>query len=638
MAILQRYSLRLRLGLAMALIVAMSLMGMVSSLVIANLTQGAAQAINMAGSLRMQTYHLETLMLSGDTVAARQAVMAGDRQFQKTLNAPPLTDSVSQSFGSDTRREYAEVSRRWQTEMEPLLLAFAQGQGNGGAATARYAAAAPAFVKVIDGLVTALQNDTEGKTSLLRLIQGVGLFTTLVVVYLLFWAMHRGVLDPLNELLTAARRVGTGDFSYRLAHVGDDELGQLGHTLNRMSEELSKIYGQLEQRIRERTAELEQSNQSLELLYNVSKRLAEAPQAVSSYRYALQETERLMGSSHGVMCVAKRHPGGTALMLASSPDPEDARMHFCAHSTCLDCLGDGHTHIWPISGPKNPQTQVLSVPLLEQGLHYGSLSLTIADGVHVQSWQMQTVETVGRHLGVALGVAQRAAQERRIALLEERAAIARELHDSLAQSLSYSKIQVARLRACHPDGGDPRLAGIIADLGEGLDSAYRQLRELLTTFRLQLPEGGLELALLQTVDEFAAKSGIPIALNDRLSHFLLNANEEINILQIVREALANVEHHAHAHHAEVALWLEDGHAAVVRIDDDGVGLDARGSPAGHYGLAIMRERARSLGGALQVEHTKAGGTRVELQFTPAAYAGEGQSAGGTAATPAQGVS
>lgn len=637
MVILQRYSLRLRLGLAMALIVAMSLMGMVSSLVIASLTHGAAQAINMAGSLRMQTYHLETLMLSGDSAASRQAVIAADRQFQKTLNAPPLTDSVTHSFGFDTPQKYAEVSHRWRTEMEPLLLAFAQGRENGSAATQRFAASAPAFVKVINGLVTALQNDTESKTSLLRLIQGVGLFTTLVVVYLLFWAMHRGVLDPLNELLTAARRVSTGDFSYRLAHVGDDELGQLGHALNSMSEELSEIYGQLEQRIQKRTAELEQSNQSLELLYNVSKCLAEAPQAASSYRYVLQETERLTGSSHGVICVAKRHPGGTALMLASSPDPEDARLHFCAHSTCLDCLGDGHTHIWPLADPKNPPAQVLSVPLLEQGHNYGTLSLMLTDGVHAQPWQMQTIETVGRHLGVALGAAQRAAQERRIALLEERAAIARELHDSIAQSLSYSKIQVARLRACHPDGSDPRLAAIVEDLGEGLNSAYRQLRELLTTFRLQLPEGGLESALLQTVEEFSAKSGIPITLDDRLSHFLLSTNEEINILQIVREALANVEHHAHAHRAEVALWLEDGHAAVVRVDDDGIGLDARDSPAGHYGLAIMRERAQSLDGILQVARSEAGGTRVELHFTPSAYGSEQQSAAGPVAVPAKGV-
>ena len=324
-------------------------------------------------------------------------------------------------------------------------------------------------------------------------------------------------------------------------------------------------------------------------------------------------------------------------MLASSPDPEDARLHFCAHSTCLDCLGDGHTHIWPLADPRNPPTQVLSVPLLEQGHNYGTLSLKIADGAHVQPWQMQTIETVGRHLGVALGAAQRAVQERRIALLEERAAIARELHDSIAQSLSYSKIQVARLRACHPDGSDPRLAAIVGDLGEGLNSAYRQLRELLTTFRLQLPEGGLESALLQTVDEFSAKSGIPITLDDRLSHFLLSTNEEINILQIVREALANIEHHAHAHHAEVALWLEDGHAAVVRVDDDGVGLDATASPAGHYGLAIMRERARSLDGILQVARNEAGGTRVELHFTPAAYGSEQPSAAGTVAVPAKGV-
>jgi len=87
------------------------------------------------------------------------------------------------------------------------------------------------------------------------------------------------------------------------------------------------------------------------------------------------------------------------------------------------------------------------------------------------------------------------------------------------------------------------------------------------------------------------------------------------VLQVVREALTNVEHHAHARRADVRLAIEQGRIRVM-VDDDGMGIKDTEPPTHHYGLAIMRDRAATLGGTLQVARRVEGGTRVVLDFSP----------------------
>ena len=228
---------------------------------------------------------------------------------------------------------------------------------------------------------------------------------------------------------------------------------------------------------------------------------------------------------------------------------------------------------------------------------------------------MKLLESIGHHIGAAFATAKRSDEQRGIALLEERSVIARELHDSLAQSLTYLKIQVTRLKLqLSASGAREQTADVVEELKLGINNAYRQLRELLTTFRLRIDGRGLSEALQDTISEFSQRIGIEIGLHDRLLGYELDSSEQIHVLQVVREALTNIEHHASARRADVRLALENGRITVT-VDDDGVGIKETEAPTHHYGLAIMRDRASTLGGALQVTRRAAGGTRVELQFS-----------------------
>jgi len=237
----------------------------------------------------------------------------------------------------------------------------------------------------------------------------------------------------------------------------------------------------------------------------------------------------------------------------------------------------------------------------------------------VTAWQLPLLETVAQHIAAALRTTEQAERRRRLALLEERNAIARELHDSLAQSLSYLKIQVSRL---HSLLGNLELSHEVSDtiteLREGLNSAYRQLRELITTFRLKMEHPRLEDSLREVVQEFSRRSRLPIELDCAGWQCALSPNEQIHLMQIIREALNNAVQHACARHIAVRLYSPNAGEAVISVSDDGVGLPVNPERENHFGLHIMRERARHLGGALELQPQPAGGLRVHLRFIPAA--------------------
>ncbi|WP_168013730.1 histidine kinase [Halomonas salinarum] len=227
-----------------------------------------------------------------------------------------------------------------------------------------------------------------------------------------------------------------------------------------------------------------------------------------------------------------------------------------------------------------------------------------------------TVDDMAAHLEAAIAERARQRQARRMALMEERAVIARELHDSLAQALSYQNIQALRLqRHLAARDGDPQSSAIVDELRGGIAHAYRQLRELLTTFRTRLTEHGLRAAVEDAAATFAQRGNIAIHREVTLDDDILAPDEELHLIQVLREALANVVQHAHASRTTIHL-TGDSDGVTLRVDDDGRGLPDDLSRPEHYGIIIMKERAQGLGGQLYFAASDWGGARLELHFIP----------------------
>ena len=626
-----------RLGLAMATITILAFIGMLSSVIIAETTQGVAGAINQAGSLRMQSYRIATeLVYSGDMDPKRywQRTNALVDGFEERMESPRLVGVLSDSTGDELNEAYNRVLQEWEHKIKPVLHVYVSivapkedlGTPLGAIAEdpladasrrhirQRYLNMVDGFVAHIDGFVKLLEEDAESKIQRLRLIQVISLFLTVAVVFVTMFLMHNRVLVPLRDLLSCAGAARRGDFSVRTRHAGDDELGRLGRAFNVMAEDLSKMYADLEARVRAKTADLERSNRSLELLYNTTRRLTEVPLVDSAYNALLRDIEKSLGVGPTTICLSAQD-GTSATRLATTR--EQGVPATCQTRDCQFCLADGSTRLLDLKERYGSGERVLSVPIKENEQQYGVLLIELPRDMELSGWQRRLLEAVTDHIAIAVNLTRRTTQDRRLALLEERNVIARELHDSLAQSLSYLKIQASRLDAALTEQeGSVGARSVVTELREGIASAYRQLRELLTTFRLQMDGRGLSAALDDAISEFRERSDLSIRLDNRIGGCQLTANEEIHILQVIREALSNVVRHAHANEVEVSLACDEADRVIARVDDDGIGLPSSAERRHHYGLAIMGERADSLGGTVEMEQRPEGGTRVQLTFTP----------------------
>jgi two-component system, NarL family, nitrate/nitrite sensor histidine kinase NarX len=612
-------SLLVRMGFALALIAALALFGIVSSVIIAETLRGEATAINRAGALRMQTYSISTDLLQprpDSPGAYRARVYSALDQFESKFRSEALTRIVPANPGDPARIAYEGVGQAWESHIRPRLVAVVDTPlDQDGFLLLREDL--DAFVGRIDGLVQLLEQKTEAKVQLLRFTQGVSLFLTVVVIFITMYFLRNEVLQPLRDLLRAAEAVRRRDFSWRIQHTGDDELGHLGVTFNLMAQDLSQTYGDLEARVRKKTERLEQTNRSLKLMYRSLIHLHDNSLSGAAYGQTLLELERFLGLGPGSICVVEQD-GRKGFRMAETGILDASGGTRCTLASCEACIDGRDTRLsLARNGPGKPGERVLTVPLREGDSLHGLLTMQIPEGINLDPWQIELVEGVAQHLAAAIGKQLRTDQYHRVALLEERATIARELHDSLAQALTYLKILASRLQGLmnRPDR-EGQMETALRDLREGLNEAYRELRELLTTFRIRMDEKGLNRALESSVREFAERGRLSIRLNNLLADGELGVNAEIHVLQIVREALSNVVKHAGARYATVALTPLPDSRIRIAVEDDGRGIPSDTARHGHYGLAIIRERARNLNADLQIGPAERGGTRIVVEFDP----------------------
>ena len=196
------------------------------------------------------------------------------------------------------------------------------------------------------------------------------------------------------------------------------------------------------------------------------------------------------------------------------------------------------------------------------------------------------------------------------AALEERARLAREIHDGLAQHLWFAKLKFERLAGTLSES-DQALA---SEVSQALDAAIVEAREALVTMRASLTEdvpfGDM---LTRSVDDFESRSGLRVEFS--MSTGIpsnLAPRVQVELLRIVSEALTNVRKHADATMARISAEVSEGEL-VITITDNGRGFAQEEAFDQGMGLRGMRERARLIGGSLLVMSELSGGTTIEAR-------------------------
>ena len=545
--------------------------------------QGSAHAINKAGSLRMQSYRL----LAAIPLTERDSKLLDDMNatvFSEELQNAALRD------GQDSQLK--ALQQYWQLELAPGMK-HAQNQ-------ATVATDVASFVDRIDHLVTSFDHTTEQRIRYVVWLQRVmAIGMALLFLFTIVWLRAR-LLRPWKQLLAMARAVSHRDFTQRVHISGRNEMASLGMALNNMSKELAESYSVLERRVQEKTAGLEQKNEILAFLWQANRRLhSSAPlcERISPVLNGLQGLTLLRDIEVRVYDF----------------EDEDNHQEFACHSD-LECDDKG-CYLCPRDLPPLPDAgTTLKWRLSDAHNQYGILLATLPVGRHLSHDQQQLVDTLVEQLTSTLALDRHQEHQQQLIVMEERATIARELHDSIAQSLSCMKMQVSCLQM-QGENLPEESRQLLGQIRNELNTSWAQLRELLTTFRLQLTEPGLRPALESSCQEYSAHFGFTVQLDYQLPPRFVPSHQAIHGLQLAREALSNALKHAQATEVTVTVSLRDNQVRLV-VADNGRGVPDQAERSNHYGLIIMRDRAQSLRGDCQVRRRENGGTEVVVTFIP----------------------
>lgn len=459
-----------------------------------------------------------------------------------------------------------------------------------------------------DKLAHFLQQDAEIKQSVISLLQLVSLLLVISCLVTIAFAARRLLVDRVDSLTTFVPT----DFLSDPNFIGQDEFSSVERLVYEISARLEGFKAENEWFNQTSSERLRRMIRSQDFLYQFVRSVNHTIVSETTLRKGLFLLEKALNINNVALIFTESDlVAPKERVLFSNHKPEKLS------DQLLDELNtDNFVRFVSRSDDLLQSQQCLAVGFTSPTGSLGILKVE-ADFEHVfDETEIQLIELTAELFSMVMGFQGREQESRRLALLEERAAIARELHDSLAQSLSFMKIQISRLQSATLDTLSAKeLPSIVNELREGLDNAYRELRELLATFRVHMDVRGLNAAVQSAIDEFSQRSNLSISLDNRLENCRLTVNEEFHILHVIREALSNVVRHADATVVGVTLVFTSSGSMMVTVDDDGVGYTPKAEPD-HYGQSIMRERAYSLGGDVTVMRRRQGGTRVRLIFTP----------------------
>jgi signal transduction histidine kinase len=265
-----------------------------------------------------------------------------------------------------------------------------------------------------------------------------------------------------------------------------------------------------------------------------------------------------------------------------------------------------------------PMTSFLGVPVQQRGVTHGRLYLTNKVGaLEFSAADLSLVETFARHAAIAMENARLHEQLQRLAIVEERGRISKDLHDGIIQNLYAVGLSLEDVA----DDLAPAEAGSAAKVSRAIDSIHlsiQDIRNFIFGLRPELLENASLLeGLAILVEEQRLKSLTELEL--RTPDDIVEPEPAVtgHLLAIASEALSNLTRHSRASRGLIEVVVTDaGDSLELRIEDNGIGFDQSTSARmGHQGLANMRDRAAGIGAELSIDSEPRRGTRLVVRLT-----------------------
>jgi signal transduction histidine kinase/HAMP domain-containing protein len=443
----------------------------------------------------------------------------------------------------------------------------------------------------------------------------------------------RALTHPLQNLAAGTRAVAQGDLTVRIPETLDNEVGRVAQSFNQMastlqarSAELGEAYQLLEQRVQERTRELAS-------LLEVSRTIGSTLELDPLLDLVLEQLHLVVDYTSATIASleagqyrvhAYRGPGPAEPFLQLSYPADDLlhaeRMQLHTpviiadlHGETLEAAQFRQQAAGQMATLYRDVHALMSLPLVSRDTLTGTLTLHHQSPGYYTEKQADLALAFADLAAVALENARLYKDARTLAVFEERQRLARDLHDSVTQSLYSLTLLAEAARRTTLAGDSDRSISHVVRLGETAQQALKEMRLLVYQLRpLALETAGLVEALQHRLDAVEKRAGVTAQLRVDLAAELPSEVEE-GLYHIALEALNNALKHAGARSVTVVLRSQAGQAELEVIDS-GKGFDPAARDRAGLGLVSMGERAEALRGRCSITSAPGEGTRVRVSL------------------------
>jgi two-component system nitrate/nitrite sensor histidine kinase NarX len=581
--------------------------------------EGGAAAVNEAGRMRMQTYRLALSLDSGDRAEPARLAAEFDASLALLRTGEP-SRPLFVPWSTQSREHFARVTAGWAGLRAAWLGANAHPPTR---------AEADAFVARVDDFVAAIETQIARSTAILHFVQLVMMVLAIASAVVMLYAGYLFVLEPVARLKRGLEALQQGDLSVRVLAASADEFGELADGFNAMARTLQSAYEDLEEKVREKTLRLERKRQRLADLYEVSAFVAQAPTLEALADGFARRVRRIAHADASSVRWCDEQNRRYVLLAGDDLPPELVSRESCLEAGACHCAplaGARGSRVIPIAHAgdapfdhcrRSGFATLVSVPVRLHERTLAEVDLFFRADTALDAEDRELLDTLASHLAGAMESLRAAAMEREAAVAGERSLLARELHDSIAQSLAFMKIQVQLLRQAIQRRDDEAVQRVLGELDTGVRESYADVRELLLHFRTRTSQEDIEPALRATLQKFEHQTGLATHLAFEGHGVPLAPDIQVQVLHILQEALSNVRKHAGARSVELHVRPTPHWRFEVRDDGAGFAPDDPARPETHVGLRIMQERAQRIGARLHIESRSGAGCTVTLELPPA---------------------
>jgi len=582
-----------------------------------------ALIINMAGRQRMLSQKLTWLSL---TDPENPEFPASQELFSKTLQVLRFGGETIASSGKlvdlppapdlELHTQLDEVAQSWLEFQGYLLSSDAE----------MLSIESPKFLNQLDGIVSAFETRAEAKNQRLEIIQLAFLVGAIILLSWGFMLTQRRIVKPLSVLDNAVKEMTEGNLNWNIPPLEKDELGDLAGAFDTMRTELAASRVILETQVAQRTRELVSA-------FEFSQEIVAEREQAELIVSVVERARLLMGADSAALCLLS--PNGEELDMRANTGNTSVSLGVrktLESDLIVSVVGDGNT-VSEVTGcadcaflDENPNSQCVVTPLRAMDRTIGALCVVRSDEIQGEGIQpfdpdgQRALALLANTVAVAITNTRLAKLEhqqiKQEAALAEREELASNLHDDLAQTLSFTRLKIEQLGEVLTESDISEDHTDINQITAAIDSAYQQVRNALTGLLRPSPADADFFRLLTTsIADFNKENDCQAELNIiNPSALEFPSPIQIQILHVVREALSNIKQHAHASQVIVHVDRSNGLARYI-VEDDGIGFDP-GSffEKNHFGLQIMQTRIERSGGNFRVDSVLKKGTKVMMTF------------------------